>query len=279
MNDITPDTKFANKHEFLNQLTLFLINQYGARQCGLERIETEVPNSVKRLDGDFPTYSFKLAQDSLGTYSLKVQFAQSFSLLESELAHLALLLQTHFTKLHLLELESELRELSYRDEVTNLFNQRKLYRDLDQAITTFELQQLPFSLLFIDIDHFKSVNDGHGHLVGSKLLVLVGEEIQKNVRAFDLVYRYGGDEFVVFLPRATADEAYQAGLRILEAIRAKSFIVSSEIVKKLSVSIGVSDYPRSSSSREDVIRLADEMMYSAKKNGRGQVSMASGPRS
>ena len=264
------DSQFANKSEFLNSLSHYLIHSLGARQCRLiESLRSLAPDSPE--DKEFPSFTFRLGEDSKKLYSLYVQFSLDFNLPIKDLDYLTLLMQTHFSRLHLLEMEEHLNDLIHRDDVTNLFNQRRLYKDIDEAIEIYQKNKIPFSFLFIDIDHFKSVNDNNGHLVGSKLLIQVGEMIKKQVREIDLVYRYGGDEFVVLLPKCSGLEAEKIGNRILDSIKQTPFQVENQPAKHLSVSIGVSDYPRSTQSREGIIRYADEMMYTAKKNGRGKV--------
>lgn len=275
MLPINLDSTFENKDSFLRALSLHLINHYGARKCNLRQTEQSdslLPaSSVTPLKEKYPAFEFKLGEDSQFRYTLYAQFEAKRLFTTFQLENLAMLMQTHFTRLHLNEVESVLTELSHRDEVTNLFNQRKLYKDIDEAIKLYQEEKLPFSFLFIDIDHFKSVNDGHGHLVGSNLLVQVGEVIRSQVREIDLVYRYGGDEFVVLLPKSSGGHACQVGERILEAIKGRTFKVGDNFEKHLSVSIGVSDYPKTTSSRDEVIKYADDMMYAAKKKGRGMV--------
>lgn len=271
------NSQFEDKEHFLKHLSLHLIYQHGARQSRLERHSRQVDNhhiAITTLNEDYPSFRFKLAEDSQHVYSLYIQFSLDFSPLKLDLNYLALLMQTHFSRLHLKEVELKLSELAHRDDVTNLFNQRRLYKDLDEAIALYQDQKIPFSLLFIDIDHFKSVNDGHGHLVGSNLLVQVGNTIKNQVREIDQVYRYGGDEFVVLLPGCLGMEAEKIGHRLLAAIKNTSFKVENSSDKQLSVSIGVSDFPGSSQTKEDIIRFADNMMYTAKKNGRGKVVFA-----
>lgn len=270
MKEFVLDTEFENKDEFLRSLSWHLIHNFGARQC---RLNESLRSLVSQLpsDSEFPTHTFKLGEDSKKVYSLFVQFGLNSELPNKDLDYLTLLMQNHFSRLHLIEMEEQLNDLIHRDDVTNLFNQRRLYKDIDEAIEIYQDNQIPFSFLFIDIDHFKSVNDNNGHVVGSKLLIQVGERIKKQVREIDMVYRYGGDEFVVLLPKCSGLEAEKIGNRILEAIKLEPFTVENQPEKYLSVSIGVSDYPRNTQSREGIIRYADEMMYSAKKNGRGQV--------
>lgn len=176
-------------------------------------------------------------------------------------------LEIDFLKLQL----KELQRLAYQDDVTHLFNQRKLSLDLDQAILTYEKNKTPFGLLFIDIDHFKQVNDGFGHMIGSSLLVEVAKRITSAVRNEDSVYRYGGDEFVVLCPGLNEEGAFHLGEKILMIIKEKSFSPCDGVEKKLSVSIGISSPRKSKTTKNEILQLADDLMYTAKKNGRGQV--------
>ncbi|MBF0362272.1 MAG: GGDEF domain-containing protein [Oligoflexia bacterium] len=176
--------------------------------------------------------------------------------------------------------------LTHIDDVTGLFNQRKLYLDLDIHIKRYQEINEIFSILFIDIDHFKYVNDNFGHLVGSSILVEISKIFKKLIRESDLMYRYGGDEFVIILPNVGFDLAYKVASRILRAVGKNKFKTiptnghSSSIVPKqsvaqelinLTVSIGIAEYPRDAKTREDIIDFADRMMYQAKGNGRSQV--------
>jgi diguanylate cyclase (GGDEF)-like protein len=189
---------------------------------------------------------------------------------------------------------SRYESLIYIDDVTLLFNQRKLVKDIDQAMNNYKQTQEPFAVLFIDIDHFKLVNDNHGHLIGTQLLADVAGVLRNLLRETDLCYRYGGDEFVVLVPDTDPDNARLIGERILKAITSKPFEidesnlfthlsegVEKEALKKkeklvfdLSVSVGVATCPGDAQGATEILALADRMMYEAKKSGRGQVCFA-----
>jgi diguanylate cyclase (GGDEF)-like protein len=165
----------------------------------------------------------------------------------------------------------EIRMLSLTDEVTGLFNQRKLIEDLDLYIGRFQHDQVGFSLLFVDIDYFKNVNDQFGHVVGSQLLIDMAVVLKAQLRASDLVYRYGGDEFIVILPRTSVEVTKKIALRISESVKSAEFNIDHDKKYKLSLSIGLAQFPNDATSAKSIIDFADKMMYMSKKSGRGKV--------
>jgi diguanylate cyclase (GGDEF)-like protein len=165
----------------------------------------------------------------------------------------------------------EIRILSITDEVTGLFNQRKLVEDLETHISRYNHDQVGFSLLFIDIDFFKHVNDQFGHVVGSQLLTDMAHVVKSQLRSTDLVYRYGGDEFIVLLPKSSVDEAKKIALRVSRAVKGAEFSIEDGRKYKLSLSVGIAGYPEDAASAKAIIDFADKMMYLSKKSGRGKV--------
>jgi diguanylate cyclase (GGDEF)-like protein len=160
------------------------------------------------------------------------------------------------------------------DDVTGLYNSRRLHKDLSDGVKRWKETGEKFSLLFIDIDHFKNVNDGHGHLIGTGLLSELAKELKKILRLYDHLYRYGGDEFVILLPKADSLNAKQIGDRVLEVVKEKVFIPKKgEKEFKLSLSIGVASFPDHATTEEDLLAIADKMMYHAKELGRGRVCL------
>jgi diguanylate cyclase (GGDEF)-like protein len=215
---------------------------------------------------------------SLGTYDnsqylslFKIDKDRKNDYMSKIISHLSRLVQNSYYQLLMAKEKEDLKVLIHNDDVTGLYNQRKLHLDLDYLIEQFENQGHPFSIVFIDIDHFKSVNDGHGHLVGSQLLVEVADILRACLRDADLIYRYGGDEFVVIIPETAIDEATQVGGRILKEIKGHRFRPSSKDDLNLSVSVGIAEFPGDAKTKEEVLQIADDMMYKAKKSGRGRV--------
>ncbi len=174
----------------------------------------------------------------------------------------------------------KLEDLVHIDDVTGLYNQRKLLEDLGSAIVRHKELKEKFAVLFIDVDYFKKVNDGYGHLVGTQLLTEIALLLRKTLRESDLVYRYGGDEFVMIVPDVCSDMAQKIGERVLNAVKVNDFelrdkdVFDGSDIFKLTVSIGVAEFPKDARTRDGILGIADRMMYEAKKRGRGQVCYA-----
>ncbi len=193
---------------------------------------------------------------------------------ENLFGHFVSLMQNFFSIVNKWKAAIEASYLVNTDDVTALYNQRKLYIDLDRSIKKFEIKGEKFAVIFIDIDHFKEVNDGHGHLVGTMLLVKMAKVLKNVMRESDFIYRYGGDEFVIIVPNADKDVAIAIGRRLLNTIKTAVFKIRGGEIYKLSTSIGIAEFPTSAKTREDILDIADKMMYHAKTCGRGKVCMA-----
>ncbi len=167
-----------------------------------------------------------------------------------------------------------IQELTVTDDCTGLFNARHLYKTLESEVYRSARFGYEFSVIFLDLDHFKAVNDTHGHLIGSKLLREVGQMIKGHLRLIDYAFRYGGDEFVILLPQTSKDQATIACRRLLDLLRAGVFLKDEELDLKVSASFGVATYPGDAKSAHDLIRQADEMMYMVKNSTRDSIAVA-----
>jgi diguanylate cyclase (GGDEF)-like protein len=147
----------------------------------------------------------------------------------------------------------EIRLLALTDEVTGCFNQRKLVEDLNFFIARYPHERVGFSLLFVDIDYFKNVNDQYGHVVGSQLLIDMSSVLKNQLRSSDLVYRYGGDEFIVLLPRTNIEETKKIALRISDSVKSSEFNIENGGKYKLSLSVGIAEYPTDAQSAKSII--------------------------
>lgn len=176
------------------------------------------------------------------------------------------------SELSLLNLEKfeEIKHLSFTDELTGLFNSRYLRYALTNTINRSKNKAKSFSVLFIDVDHFKSINTQYGHLVGSDFLIAIGRSIRNCVREQDMVFRYGGDEFVVILSDLELEGAQMIAERIRLGVERRVFSIHG-LKLRTTVSVGISMYPEHAKSQEDLLKLADSAMYSAKEQSRNSV--------
>ncbi len=130
---------------------------------------------------------------------------------------------------------------------------------------------LPLSLAFWDLDRFKLVNDVHGHMIGSELLALTGHRLQKMCREQDMAFRYGGDEFVIMMPRTPAAQALELTRGMHAALMETPFGMKSGLSLKVSASVGLSSSPADGTRVHEIIGTADVRMYAVKRHGRGAI--------
>lgn len=170
---------------------------------------------------------------------------------------------------------AEVEDLVYLDDLTHLFNNRYLVLMLDKDVKAATgPAPKPFTLLFMDLDYFKSVNDTHGHVVGSKLLVEVARVLKGCVRDNDIVTRWGGDEYVLLLRGTDSGGALKVAERIRRSIENHHFLAREGYGLSITTSIGICSYPEHAQTRDDLIDLADRAMYRGKKGSRNIIYMA-----
>jgi len=168
---------------------------------------------------------------------------------------------------HIRENERQVRQLAYYDPLTRLPNRRLLDDRLSLAVRHAHRHRQRFAVLFIDLDHFKQVNDTLGHAVGDELLLSVAERLRDNLREDDTLARLGGDEFIALLPDLhEVDEATRATQRLIGAISQPYVIDSHDF--RVGCSVGLSFYPDDGGNADELIRAADAAMYRAKEEGR-----------
>ncbi len=168
----------------------------------------------------------------------------------------------------------KIQELTITDDCTGLYNARHLYKTLETEVYRSARFGYEFTVLFIDLDHFKQVNDTHGHLIGSKLLAEIGYLIKAQLRLIDYAFRYGGDEFVILLPQTAKDAALVVARRLRDTLRTTLFCQEEGLNLNVRASIGVATYPHDAKTPHDVIRQADEMMYLVKNTTRDNIGIA-----
>jgi diguanylate cyclase (GGDEF)-like protein len=164
--------------------------------------------------------------------------------------------------------------LSVTDDLTNLYNSRFLNQVLRRETKRASRGGRPLSLLFLDLDNFKTVNDRHGHLAGSRALVEAAEVIRASARETDVVARFGGDEFALVLPDTGGRGAFAVGERIRERIAAHRFLEAEGLTVRLTVSVGVATLPDAAHGAEELVRAADAAMYRIKDRGKNGIEAA-----
>jgi diguanylate cyclase (GGDEF)-like protein len=164
--------------------------------------------------------------------------------------------------------------LSVTDDLTQLYNSRYLSQVLRRETKRASRSGRPLSLLFIDLDGFKGINDTHGHLSGSSALVEAAAVIRISARETDIVARFGGDEFALVLPDTGSEGAAAVGERVREKIAGHFFLRKQGLDIKLTVSVGVATLPDVAASAEQLIQAADEAMYWVKDHGKNGIYVA-----
>ena len=166
---------------------------------------------------------------------------------------------------------ARIQQLTITDDTTGLFNVRHLYDVLHRELKHSTKHKQPLSLAFWDLDHFKLVNDAHGHMIGSELLTRAGRRLQKLCRAQDSAYRYGGDEFVILMPRTPAAQALELTKGMHAALMETPFGMKSGLSIQVCASVGLSASPADGTQMHEIIGTADARMYAVKRHGRGHV--------
>jgi len=163
-------------------------------------------------------------------------------------------------------------ELSIIDSLTGLYNRRYMMSQLKQLLNRSAQDDSPVSVVALDIDHFKAVNDTHGHGVGDNVIQEFAERLKEQVRPMDIVCRHGGEEFLVIMPNTTGDMACTAAERMRRSIAGAPFVIeSSALSLDITVSAGVATEEVRGQSFEELLKRADDALYQAKKSGRNRV--------
>ena len=169
------------------------------------------------------------------------------------------------------QLEFQLEALSITDELTGLYNRRYLLRKLEELSEESARYGHPFSLLSLDIDFFKSVNDSWGHLTGDTVLRTVASLIEKRTRKSDIVARTGGEEFIVLMPHTTLSDAQHVAESLRIGMETESFFSEDGTAFSVTLSAGVVCWTSDADGVQELLSACDQLLYKAKRAGRNQV--------
>lgn len=167
----------------------------------------------------------------------------------------------------------KMRGMAIRDSLTGLYNQRYLYQSLENLVRKSNTGMGCFSLIFIDVDNFKTVVDAEGHLNGSRTLKEIAQKIKKCLKKGAFAVAYGGDEFVVVLPDSDSSSAAKTAQKICETIKSAAFLTRWDRNIRVTASLGVATFPDDAGSIEELLTLADQAMFRVKNTGKDQVGL------
>lgn len=173
----------------------------------------------------------------------------------------------------LVELHHELNHRATRDPLTGIFNRARILDALSHELERSQRNRQPVGLIMLDVDHFKQINDTHGHTVGDDVLIEICQRLGQSLRGFDSLGRFGGEEFLFVLPECDLQEAETVAERIRQTIASRPIATADGDIN-VSVSCGVSSYPGCGHRINQLLVAADQALYLAKRNGRNRVESA-----
>ncbi len=168
----------------------------------------------------------------------------------------------------------KVEELTITDDLTGLYNVRYLHRFLDYEVERSKRYRMSLSMVFFDIDYFKSINDTYGHICGSNLLKEIGRIVFKTVRKVDMACRYGGDEFIIVMPQTEKKDALIGAKKLRRKIKRHVFLKDEGLKVKITASFGIACMPEDAKDKISLIHWADHAMYSIKNLNRDGIAVA-----
>ncbi|MSO18853.1 MAG: sensor domain-containing diguanylate cyclase [Acidobacteria bacterium] len=240
----------------------------------------EDPRFIKRLDEvtkietrSVVCFPVKGRDKVLGAIEL-INFADDLNLSEDDLFRLMALADFAAIAIENARYVKRIHELTITDDCTKLYNNRHLHSILDAEVYRSTRYHYEFSLIFIDLDYLKRVNDTHGHLAGSRLLLELGHSIKAHLRLIDYGFRYGGDEFVILLPQTPKRSAVNVARRLHKLLNTQTFLKEQGLNIAITASFGIASFPEDAQDKEALIRKADMAMYQVKETTRNNIAVA-----
>ena len=236
-----------------------------------------IASVVTRVNSAFAASTMSLSTYFI--YILVAYYAMRFENLWLELIYPLIFCIVAFTLAYIVKYLIKSRDfeqqymLATTDGLTELYNHRYFQEQIRMQVEQSKRYSNNFSLIIIDIDFFKKFNDTFGHQSGDAVLRLVAQTLKKNVRATDIVCRYGGEEMSIILPNTSKDEAFATAQKICDRVSEKHFKLTGNNETHVTISLGVSTFPYDGDTAPKIIEAADKRLYNAKNNGRNQVGM------
>ncbi|WP_420933566.1 sensor domain-containing diguanylate cyclase [Alteromonas sp. A081] len=231
----------------------------------LERLQAE-DNSANQ-QGDFFVSDVRINNPAKGMIWVRLSSKPSDEFYEGHQVWTGYMVDITDTK----RLEAELEERARRDAMTQLWNKSEIVSALGDALSRFERDNQPFSIMLMDLDHFKAINDNYGHLVGDDVLLKFTEIASSELREVDILGRFGGEEFLAIIHNASQEETRVLAERIRQTVE-KTYFTEDTITFSITVSIGITEIKKiQKQSPEEVIRRADDALYQAKQDGRNTI--------
>lgn len=248
------------------------------------KLAKNISEALKSIIPDMPDETFDKVMGGMRSKSIIViplytrnqpfgwfcVFSSREELTDSEIDFLTIFAQQIEMAITIADLFQAVREQAITDGLTGLYNRRYFEEYISKEVTRSIRQNQPFSIIGIDLDFLKKINDEHGHAYGDLAIKTVADILKSNARSIDVAARMGGEEFNILLPGIDSNGAMIAAERIRKAIEVKEL----ETIGNITASVGVATFLEHSDSLEELLELTDQAMYQSKRNGRNQVTMA-----
>ena len=246
-------------------------NNYQVEVKCLKDTETECPGFNSEMSNRL-FYPMDIGDIRIGALHLIRKVDKPFT--EHEHSLISMLVSTLTLALRNSEIHREVKELATTDSLTGLFNNRYFHESLTRTFKSTMRYQNPVSLLMIDIDNFKQINDQHGHQAGDAVLQEISNRLIRSLREIDVPARYGGDEIAIILPETSVEQAFYAAKRLKRLLEEHPVSFKGKHIN-VTASFGVASCPNPMiKSVEDVIAVADKALYDAKKYGRNRIEVS-----